>query len=124
MWQIYGENLPSRNTLYCAIHLILSAWFCGICVHGFKRYKMHLQSRVLPQTFLDGRQGDLFTHSFSPYGPVSLTYSLCQQAFMDLELTLLLFCCIMSVLVIEFLLDWMKGFSNSILNGFQVRISL
>lgn len=90
MLQTYGDNLPSWNTLYCATPLILSAWCCSICVHGFTRYKMHLQSRMLSQTFLDGRQGGLFTHSFSPYGPVSLTHSLCQQAFMDLEAAFIL----------------------------------
>lgn len=88
----------------------------GISVDGLKGYEMYLQSRKLPLTSLVGRQGGGFTHSFSPYGPIGLSHSLCQQAFTDLELTLLLLCCIMSLLVIEFLLDWMKGF--------QVRIAL
>lgn len=121
MWQSCAEDLPSQNTLFCSPPFILPAWHC---TGGFKGCEMYVQSRMLPQTSLDGRQGGLFTHSFSPYGPISLTHSLCQQAFMDLELTLLLLCCIMSLLVIEFLLDWMKGFSSSILNGFQVRIAL
>lgn len=64
---------------------------CYICMHEFKRYKMHLQSRMLPQISLDERQKDLFTHSFSAYGPTSMTHSLCQQAFMDLELMLTAF---------------------------------
>lgn len=85
----------------------------GISTDGFKGCEIYLQSRMLPQTSLAGRHRSLFTHSFSPYGPISLSHSLCQHAFTDLELTLLLLCCIMSLLVIVFLLDWMKGFSST-----------
>lgn len=91
---------------------------------GFKGYEKYLQSRMLPQTSLDGGQRGFFTYSFSTYGLINLSHSLCQQAFINLELTLVLLCCIMFLLVITFLLDWMKGFRSFSLNGFQVRTAL